>query len=83
MEKIWKMKQKAKISCKYKSESISKAIASSIQPDNIDSPDSISIKTKQMRDKVETVIEIDGEIETLLSTMEDILSCTSTAEEMI
>lgn len=77
------MKQKAEISCKYENDSISNTIVSSIQPDNIDSPESVNIKTEQEGEKVKTEIEIDGEIETLLNTIEDLLSCTATAEKII
>lgn len=77
------MKQKAKVVCVYENDSISKAIGSSIQPDNLDSPESVEIKTQIKDSKVESEIEVDGEIETLLNTLEDLLSCTSTAEKMI
>ncbi|KXA88906.1 hypothetical protein AKJ37_01415 [candidate division MSBL1 archaeon SCGC-AAA259I09] len=77
------MKQKAKISCKYENDSISKTIASAIQPDNLDSPEKVKIKTRQIEKRLESEIEVDGEIETLLNTLEDLLSCTSTAEKMI
>ena len=32
---------------------------------------------------MKTVIEVDGEIETLVNTTEDLLSCVATAERMI
>jgi len=77
------MKQKVKIVCKYDDSSVSDAVVSSIQPDNLDSPEGVDIETKQDEEKMVTEIEVDGEIETLLNTAEDLLSCTSTAEKMI
>ncbi len=77
------MKQKVEISCKYENDSIANTIVSSIKPDNIDSPEGVKIVTKQDGQKVKTEIEVEGEIETLLNTLEDLLSCTATAEKMI
>lgn len=77
------MKMKAEISCSYEDESVSGAVASSIQPDNLDSPGGVEVETRKHGREVESRIEVDGEIETLLATMEDLLSCTSVAEDMI
>lgn len=77
------MKQKVEISSKYENDSIANTIVSSIKPDNIDSPEGVKIVTKQEGQKVKTEIEVEGEIETLLNTLEDLLSCTATAEKMI
>ncbi|KXB04346.1 hypothetical protein AKJ50_02500 [candidate division MSBL1 archaeon SCGC-AAA382A13] len=77
------MKQKAKISCKYENDAVAETIASAIQPDNLDSPDMIKIKTRKEGNQVESEIVVEGKIETLLNTLEDLLSCTSTAEKMI
>ncbi len=77
------MKQKVKISCEYENDSIANTIASSIKPDNIDSPEDVKIDTKQDGKQVKTTIEVKGDIETLLNTAEDLLSCTATAEKMI
>ncbi len=77
------MSQKIKIVCEYEDNSVSEAVVSSIQPDNLDSPAGVEIETEQDEEKMVTEIEVDGEIETLLNTAEDLLSCTSTAEKMI
>lgn len=77
------MKHTAEVTCKYGDESITEAIASSIQPDNIAAPKKIKIHTVKNENRVETRIEVEGEIETLISTLDDLLSCTSTAEKMI
>lgn len=77
------MELQAKISCSYENESISKAVASSIQPDNLDSPENIEIRTWKSGREVKSEIRVEGKIETLLATLDDLLSCTSTAEEII
>lgn len=77
------MKQKAIIVSKYEDESISEVIASSIQPDNLDSPENVEIKTSRDGKEVKSEIIVEGEIKTLLNTLEDLLACTSTAEKMI
>lgn len=77
------MKHTAEVSCVYEDESITNAVASSIKPDNVDSPSGVEVKTQKAGKKVKSEIEVEGEIETLLNTLEDLLSCTSTAEKMI
>ncbi|KXB00531.1 hypothetical protein AKJ44_00870 [candidate division MSBL1 archaeon SCGC-AAA261F17] len=77
------MGSKARISCVYDDESISQTISSSLEPDNIQAPENVKIKTTRDGNKVITEIEVDGRIETLLATLEDLLSCTSTAEKVI
>lgn len=73
----------ARIVCSYEDKSISEAVASSIKPDNIDSPENVEVETRRSDGNVKSRIKVDGEIETLLATMDDLLSCTSTAEKMI
>ncbi len=75
--------QKAKISCRYEDESVSEAVAASIRPDNLDSPEKVSVDTERDGKWVKSEIEVEGGIETLLATVEDLLACTSTAEKMI
>ncbi|KXB02576.1 hypothetical protein AKJ43_01430 [candidate division MSBL1 archaeon SCGC-AAA261D19] len=77
------MKMKASISCFYEDESTSQAIASALQPDNLQAPEGVDVKTFRKEGQVVTKVKVDGRIETLLATLDDLLSCTSTAEEMI
>ncbi len=74
---------RAEITCSYDDEKVSEAVASSVRPDNIDSPEGVEVKTERNGDEVRSEIVVDGEIETLLATMEDLLACTSVAEDMI
>lgn len=77
------MSQRARISCIYSDESISRAISSALEPDNLQAPENVHVKTIRDGEKVVTDVKIDGRIETLLATLEDLLSCTSTAEKVI
>ncbi len=74
---------RAEITSEYPDENSAKAVANALQPDNIQAPDKVKIKTTQNETKVVTKIEIDGRVETLLATIDDLLSCTATAEGMI
>ena len=77
------MRMRAKVSCTYGSESISKAIAVALMPDSHQAPKGIRVKTKARGTRVVSKIELDGKIETLLATLDDLLACTSTAEGVI
>jgi len=74
---------RAKVSCTYGSESISKAIAVALMPDSHQAPKGIRVKTEARGTRVVSTIELDGKIETLLATLDDLLACTSTAEGVI
>ncbi len=77
------MNKKIEISIEYENESISEAVSSSVKPDNFDTPEGVNVETKSEGEVMKTVIEVDGEIETLVNTTEDLLSCVATAERMI
>lgn len=77
------MKMRAKVVCEYKNGSISRSIASALAPDNLQAPENVKIVTKAEGRLVVTEIELDGKVETLLSTLDDLLFCTSTAEKVV
>lgn len=77
------MKMRAKVTSVYDDKSVAQAIASALQPDNLQAPKGIEIKTSKRGRKIVTKVEMEGKIETLLSTLDDLLSCTSTAESTI
>ena len=77
------MKMRAKIVCLYESDSTSRAIAAALRPDNLQVPKGIQVATVARGKQLITRVEIDGRIETLLATLEDLLSCTSTAENVL
>lgn len=77
------MKLRAKIVCAYGDNSTSRAIATALRPDNLQVPNGIQVATVARGKRVITRVEMDGRIETLLATLEDLLSCTSTAESVL
>ena len=77
------MKMRAKIVCAYGGDSTSRVIAASLRPDNLQVPKGIQVATVARGKQVITRVEMDGRIETLLATLDDLLSCTSTAESVL
>lgn len=77
------MRMRALITCEYRSTTVAKAISSALSPDNLPLPKGIKLKTSAQGGKVISKIEVDGRIETLLGTIDDLLSCTSVAESVI
>lgn len=77
------MEMRAKVICEYENNSISRAIAEALKPDNILAPQGIKTATAARGRRVVTTVEMDGKIETLLATLDDLLSCTSTAESVL
>jgi len=74
------MKIRANVTCVYGSKRISKAVARALEPDNLNLPAGLIVKTRIRGNKVVSVIELDGKIETLLATLDDLLACTLTSE---
>ena len=74
---------RAEVVCEYEDESVSKSVAAALQPDNLQAPDGVRVSTEQRGKQVVTKIEVDGRVETLLATIDDLLACTSTAENVI
>jgi len=77
------MKMRANVKCVYDQESFALAVASALRPDNFQAPSGIQITTARRGTQVVTNIAMDGKIETFLATLDDLLSCTSTAESML
>jgi len=74
---------RARVICTYDGSSVSQAIAAALGPDNLQAPKSAKINTAARAGHVITIIGAEGRIETLLATLEDLLSCTSTAESVL
>lgn len=74
----------AEIVLTYSSENEAKTISNAISPDNLEAPVGLFIETKALGCSVVTTIKYDGEnIATFLSTIDDLLSCASTAEKTL
>jgi len=74
---------KAVITLKYKTEREARAISEAVSPDNAKTPAGLTVETFSKVKTVTTLIECDGRLETLLSTIDDLLSCTQVAEKAV
>ncbi len=77
------MKMKVLVSCLYGNAQMSKAVARALEPDNMKLPAGLQISTKVKGKKIISVVRLDGRMETLLATLDDLLSCTLTAETVL
>jgi len=74
----------AEITLVYDDGREAEAIAKAVSPDNLKAPKELIIETKAIGNSVITVIKYCGEnIATLMSTIDDLLNCISTAEKII
>lgn len=74
------MKMQANVVCTYDNERVSKAVAKALEPDNLKLPAGFIVKTRVRGKRVVSVVELDGRMETLLATLDDLLTCTLTSE---
>ena len=74
------MKMRADVVLTYGDERLSKAVARALGPDNLKLPEGLSVSTRAEGKKVVSEIELEGRIETLLATLDDLLACTLAAE---
>jgi len=59
-----------------------KTVSEAVSPDNVKTPKDISIETKIEDNHVTTAIRYEGKnLRTLMSTIDDLLSCVSVAEK--
>lgn len=77
------MKMRVEVVCSYGSSRVAKAVAKALEPDNSRLPDGLSVSTRASRGKVINAIELDGRMETLLATLDDLLACALTAETFL
>lgn len=78
------MKMEAKIIMIYDDEKEAEAVSQAVSPDNVKAPKELFIETGAENNRVITSIKYDGKrVETFLSTIDDLLSCVSTAEKTI
>ena len=73
----------AEINLKYQGEKTAEAIAKAVSPDNFKSPPGLSIETHNRENLVVTNINCNKMIPTLLATIDDFLSCVTTAERTL
>ena len=73
----------AEIVLDYDSTQAAKAIAEAVSPDNFKTPKGLIVKTTCTSRKITTRIACDCKLATFMATIDDLLSCVSTAEKMI
>ncbi|MGC8817556.1 MAG: KEOPS complex subunit Pcc1 [Candidatus Hadarchaeum sp.] len=76
------MKMEAKVICEYKNGKMARAVAMALAPDNLRLPEGLRVSTVARGSKVVSSVELDGKLETLLATLDDLLACTLTAESV-
>jgi len=73
----------AEITLEYDKDKIAKAVAEAVSPDNFKTPKGLSIETRWKDGRVITLIRFDGKLPTFIATIDDLLSCTATAEKTL
>jgi len=71
----------AEIKLSYKNEREAEAVAKAVSPDNVEVPPGLFVKTVKRGSKVFTTIECQTKLQTLIATIDDLLSCVSVAEK--
>lgn len=77
------MKMRALIQTWYSNPRISKAVSMAVSPDNLKIPPGLKILTKRRGNRVISEVVLEGRIETLLNTLDDLMACTRTAESVV
>ncbi|MEM2578366.1 MAG: KEOPS complex subunit Pcc1 [Candidatus Bathyarchaeia archaeon] len=78
------MEADAEITLVYDSSEEALAISNSVSPDNLMCPKELTVETRSIGENVVSVISYRGDnMATLLSTIDDLLSCVSAAEKVI
>jgi hypothetical protein len=73
----------AEIVLEYNDARTAEAIAKAVSPDNFKTPAGLTVKTTLNSGEVSTKIVCKEKLATLIATIDDLLSCTSTAEKAV
>ena len=73
----------AEIVLEYEDPRTAKAVAKAVSPDNFKTPVGLSIRTSLDEKRVVTKIVCDEKLPTFIATIDDLLSCVSTAEKAL
>ncbi|MEM2878788.1 MAG: KEOPS complex subunit Pcc1 [Candidatus Hadarchaeales archaeon] len=73
----------ARIELTYRNRRTAASIARALQPDNSRLPEGVTVSTVHSGRTVFNEVKIEGKIGTMLSTLDDILACTASAENVI
>ena len=73
----------ATVTLEYDDERTAEAVAKAVGPDNLKTPVGLSVKTVREGRCVVTEIKAEGKMPTFIATIDDLLSCASTAEKAV
>lgn len=73
----------ATITLEYKDRKTTQAVAKAVAPDNFKTPKTLKIKTFSEDRQVVTIVNCQGKIATFISTIDDLLFSTTTAEKTL
>lgn len=76
-------RSRIEISLTYPNKRTAQSVAQAVSPDNLNVPQNMTIETKIRGSTVVTVTESGKSLETIISTIEDILSCVEGAEKAL
>ncbi|MCW4016789.1 MAG: KEOPS complex subunit Pcc1 [Candidatus Bathyarchaeota archaeon] len=65
----------------YKNEREAQAVAKAVSPDNVEVPLGLNVYTVRNGSEVNTKIQCQTRLETLIATIDDLLACVSVAEK--
>ncbi|MCJ7721581.1 hypothetical protein MUO98_04160 [Candidatus Bathyarchaeota archaeon] len=71
----------AEIRLSYKNEREAEAVSKAVSPDNVEIPLGLYVKTVRNGSEVNTKIECQTRLATLIATINDLLACVSVAEK--
>ena len=73
----------ATITLGYKSKKEAKAVASAVLPDNENLPQGLFVETSVDNSNILTIVKCEIGLETFMSTLDDLFSCISIAENAL
>lgn len=73
----------AKIVLDYDNAKIAEAVAKAVSPDNFKTPKGLKVETACVGRQVVSRIECEEKLSTFVATIDDLLSCVSTAERTV
>ena len=79
----WVPESRVRIVLRYGDERTARAVAEAVSPDNLEAPQGLRVETWVHGGEVFTAIEGRRPLETIVSTVEDLLSCVQAAERAL
>jgi hypothetical protein len=71
----------AEILLYYKNDREAEAVVKAISPDNVEVPPGLHIRTLRKGSIVQTHVDCQSRLQTLIATIDDLLACVSVAEK--